>query len=798
MRVSLRWLADYIDLPTDDVESIRTAFASLGHEVEGIEYLEADWKGVYVAQVDEIRPHPDADKIRLCMVNTGQERVEVVCGAWNFEEGAKVAYAPPGAVLAGGFEIGRRTIRGVESAGMICSEKELGLSDEHTGILVLDADAPIGVDVSELVARPDVVFDVTVTPNRPDVMSMIGVARELSAYFDVPFHLPPVDPHTTEGETNVRVEINDPTGCYRFVAREVRGASVRTSPHWLRQRLRAAGVRPISNVVDVSNYVMLELGQPLHAFDLDKIANQRIVVRRPLPGEKLVTLDGIERLLIDSDLVVADDEAASGLAGTMGGLDSEVTDGTTNVLIEAAAWDPPTIMFMSRRLGLRSEASARFERGVDPNLPPVAAARSTRLLLELAGGESPQGWVDQVAVPHIPGTIELPLAEVQRVLGEEIPPDEVASLLTRLHLQVAGVDPLEVSVPTFRRDLERPIDLIEEVARLYGYDRFRETVPTGSGGGWSPQQRRRRIIRQALMGAGLHEALNLSFLGPEDLDSFAYPPDHEARATVKVSNPLNDEFGSLRTSLLPGLLRSVRYNFSRGMSDVALFEIGRVFFNRPWNEDKRVPAQPERLGFALTGVLGPTGLDRGGEAADVFTATAIWRVLATALGIRDAELMLSPAPGFHPGRTAQVVVDGQPIGHVGELHPMTSRAYDLEGRVAVGELDLAALAEPRPDWLLAEPSVYPPVEFDLAFEAPGEMPAATLLTAVRNAQPALTESVLVFDEYRGPGIDENRKGLALRFVIRAPDRTLSSDEIDQVRRSILIAASSVGVKLRGD
>jgi phenylalanyl-tRNA synthetase beta chain len=797
MRVSLRWLADYIELPTDDLEEVRTAFASLGHEVEGIERLEVDWNGVYVARVDRIRPHPDADKVRLCQVNTGQEQVEVVCGAWNFEEGARVAFAPPGAVLAGGREIDRRTIRGTESAGMICSERELGLGDDHTGILVLDGDAPLGVELAELIARPDLVYDVTVTPNRPDVMSMVGVARELSAYFQVPFHLPPLDPPTVVGSTAVEIEIEDPTGCSRFVAREVRGVRVGRSPFWMRQRLRAGGVRPISNVVDVTNYVMLELGQPLHAFDLDRLAGERIVVRRPRPGETLVTLDGVERALIDEDLVVADGERASGLAGTMGGLDSEVTDSTTRVLLEAAAWDPPTIMFMSRRLGLRSEASARFERGVDPNLPPVAAARATRLLVEVTGGESPEGWIDRVATPHLPWALELPLSEVTRLLGTDVELGEVPALLQRLQLQVSGEDPLEVTVPTFRRDLERPVDLVEEVARLHGYDRFRETVPTGSGGGWTSEQRRHRRLVEILTGAGLNQALNLSFLGPEDLDSFAYPAGHEARATIRVANPLNEELSSLRTSLLPGLLRSLRYNLSRGRRSVAIFETGRVFFDRPWGEDKRVPAQPERIGLALIGELGGSELGGPGRPADVYTATAIWRTLAAGLGLESAQLVAGAAPGFHPGRTGEVLVDGESIGYLGEIHPLTARAYDLEGRVAAAELDLAPLIAPRPDWQLTEPSIYPPVEFDLAFDVPEQMPAAQLITAIGSTPTALLEAVAVFDQYRGSGLRPGRKGLALRFVARAADRTLAGDEIEELRRAIVATVKALGVELRG-
>jgi phenylalanyl-tRNA synthetase beta chain len=796
MRVSLRWLADYIDLPTTDPQELRQVFASLGHEVEGVDHLEVDWQGVVVARVDHIRPHPAADKVRLCMVNTGQESIEVVCGAWNFDEGAKVAFARPGAVLAGGFEIGRRTIRGVESVGMICSEKELGLGDDHTGILVLDPDTPLGVDFAELVSRPDVVFDLTITPNRPDAMSMVGIARELSAYFQVPYHLPPLEPPSVPGGTDIRITIADPTGCHRFVGREIRNPRIGPSPFWLRERLRAAGMRPISNVVDITNFVMLELGQPLHAFDLDKLRGGQIVVRRAHPGELLTTLDGVERKLDERDLVVADAEVASGLAGTMGGEDSEVGPATGRVLLEAAAWDPPTIMHMSRRHGLRSEASARFERGVDPNLPPVAAARAARLAVEIAGAVTPAGWIDEVAVTHLPLVIELPLPEITRVLGDDVPVEEAGGLLARLHLGVMGVDPLEVTVPTYRPDLTRPIDLIEEIARLHGFDRFQEKVPAGPGGGWTEQAKRQRRLRSILAGAGLSQALNLSFLGAGDLDAFAYPADHPGRATIAVTNPLNDELASLRTALLPGVLRSLRYNLSRGQRDVALFEIGKVFSNRPWSEDSRVPAQPDRLAFAVIGGLGNEGLGERARSADVFTATAIWRLIAGGLGIEGWRLVASGEAGFHPGRCAAVVVDGVAIGHIGEIHPATAAAYELEGRVAAGELALAPLVEPPPLWQLSEPSMYPPIEFDLAFEMEAGTTAAGLLEALARVAPDQRESMSIFDDYRGPGI-AGARSIAIHFVYRAPDRTLTGDDAAAIRKDLIAAAAAAGGMLRG-
>jgi phenylalanyl-tRNA synthetase beta chain len=505
----------------------------------------------------------------------------------------------------------------------------------------------------------------------------------------------------------------------------------------------------------------------------------------------------VNRQLGPDDLVVADAEKASGLAGTMGGGESEVSASTTRVLVEAAAWDPPTIMYMSRRHGIRSEASSRFERGVDPLLPPIAAARAVRLMLELGGGESPAGWVDQVAVEHLPLELTTTLSEVTRVLAPDVQKDEVAPLLRRLHLDVQGEDPIHVTIPTFRRDLTRPVDLAEEVARLHGLDRFRETVPTGPGGGWTIEQQRHRLLRRLLTGAGLSQAVNLSFLGVGDLDHFAYPDGHEARAAINVKNPLNEELASLRTSLLPGLLRSIRYNTARGISDVALFETGRVFFNRRWEDDSRVPAQPTRLGFAIAGEFGPWQLNGGSRPTDVFTATAVWRLLAHGLGLGFYEFREATPPGFHPGRAAEVLLDGRAMGHLGEIHPTTAAGYELEGRVAAGEFDLAPLISEVVPWQLDEPSPYPPAEFDLAFEVDRDLPATVVLSSTAAARPEVLESVRVFDEYQGVGVAEGRKSLAIRYVFRAPDHTLSTEELAAIRADLIEAARVVGAILRG-
>jgi phenylalanyl-tRNA synthetase beta chain len=796
MKVSLRWLSEFIDLPTSDPIEIRDALVSLGHEVEAIEHHRADWSGVVVASVSTVEPHPDADKVRVCTVETGSAPIQVVCGAWNFEAGAKVAFANPGAVLAGGFAIGVRTIRGVESHGMICSERELGLGDEHAGILVLEPSAPVGVDFAEFVELPDVVFDLKITPNRPDMMSMVGVARELGAFYGVP-HRRPVTTHATvPGTPSLSVTISATAGCNRFTVREIGGVRQADSPYWMRRRLRVSGVRPISNMVDVTNYVMLELGHPLHAFDADRVRGDHLEIRWAAEGEHLTTLDGVERVLSGSDLVICDLEGPTSLAGTMGGQESEVVATTTRVYMEAAGWDPPTILHMSRRHALRSEASARFERGVDPNLPLEASARAVSLLAEIGGGSILEGWIDVVANPIEPWTLRLTAAEVERTLGPGFAPSAVIALLSSIGLGVSGVDPLEVVVPTYRPDLARPIDLVEEIARLHGYDRFPDTVPTGRGHGWTAGQRIAARARQALVGIGLRQALSLTFTNPQDLDAFAYPADHEARTVVRVKNPLREEESVLRSGLLPGLVRALRYNLSHGAGDAALFEMGRVFFHRPDPTDPRIPHQPDRLGFALVGRFGVDELGAPARPVDYHTSLAVWDLLARRLGI-TATIESTTAYGFHPARVARVTSGDGDLGLIGELHPSIARRFDLPGRVAVGEFDLGRLIATVGPPRFTAPSVYPPVEFDLAFILPAAVPAAAVIEATTGAGEGLVESCRVFDEYIGDQVGEGRRSLALRYVLRAPDRTLSNEDIAPVRRAMAAAAEGLGGELRG-
>ena len=785
MKVSLRWLREYVDTPTDDPDELSEVFGNLGHEVEGYEVLQLQFSGVIVGRVEEVSPHPNADKLRLCRVTTGGEPRDIVCGAWNFEAGAMVPVSVPGAVLAGGLEVGVRTLRGIESHGMICSAAELGLGDDHSGIMVLDPRVEVGTDLGELVPLPDVVFDLSITPNRPDAMSILGIARDLGAYYRLPIRLPEVSVTEEKPASRVKVTLDDPRGCPRYVGREVRKVTVAPSPLWMQLRLKAAGVRPINNVVDITNYVLLEMGQPLHGFDLDKVAGEHIIVRRAEEGETLRTLDGINRELSQWDLVITDASGVVAFAGVMGGESTEVGDETTRVLIEAAHFDAPTVMFTAKRHDMRTEASSRFERGVDPNLPGRAAARAAALMVEVAGGRAVAGVQDNYPAPIEPWPIELPLQEIPRLLGIELERNVVVDLLSWIGFESTGDDPLIVTVPTFRPDVRRAADLVEEVARIHGYDKIPETLPLGAGGGLTEAQLAERRVRGLMTGLGYSEAQSWSFVAAEDLANLGLAADDLRRQAIPVKNPLRDVEPLLRTTLLPGLLKSARHNDSYGADRVALFEIGKVFLAEPSPIDPRIPHQPDRLAFLAIGEFGPPQVEGAHPVADVYTATATWDAMVEILGIPETELRQGSPAGYHPGRAADVLVGGVVIGSVGELHPAVARSYGLPGRVAAGEVALEPLVAPRAWWSFREPSIYPPVVFDLAFDLDRSVPSQHLADAVTDSAGDWLESLRVFDEFSGPSLGEGRKSVAVQLSFRAPDHTLTNEEVAPHRDRII-------------
>ena len=796
MKVPIGWLADFVDLPTRDPHELERILVSLGHEVEGIEEFGPSFEGVVVGRVEQVRPHPDADRIRFCRVDDGTVTRDVVCGAWNFEAGAVIAYARSGSRLGAGtdqpLEVGNRKIRGIVSHGMIASARELGLGDDHDGIMVLDelgaaTEDDLGRPLEEVIGLGDVVLDVSITTNRGDCMGIRGLARELAAYWQIP--LRDISPSFSTGPepSAFEVSISDVEACPRFVAHQVDDVRIGPSPLWMQLRLLAIGQRPISNVVDVSNYVMWELGHPIHTFDADTISGRQVIIRRAEEGEKLKTLDGVERPLLAGDIVVTDPSGPIALAGVMGGASTEVSETTTSVLVEAANWHPPSILATSWRLGLRSEASARFERGVDPNLSALATARTVELVALTSGGVPRVRAVDCYPIPRRPWTVDLTAGDVSRLLGPAPPFGEALSLLERLGF---GVDrrggSAVVTVPTHRADNTRPADLVEEIARLHGYDRFPDLVRHGRQGGLTPEQLAVRRLREALVGAGLTEAQTLSFIGQDDLDALGLPAQDPRRVTIRVKNPLREEEAILRTTLLPGLMGAMSRNAARGVRSVRLFETGRVFMVGDDPEDPRIPFQPFHLAMVLSG-----------PGVDVFAATGLVDLLSRVTD-RRLELRQESLPGLHPGRGAVVICGAHDIGMVGELHPAAVRKFGLEGRVAVAEMGLGPLVSGGPSWLLEDVSVYPPMVFDLAFVLADTVPAGRLLEVVEESAGRHLESLELFDEFRGGSIPDAHRSLAVRIMLRAMDHTISDEEATPIRRGIAAAvADRLGGVLRG-
>ncbi len=798
MKFTRSWLDEFVEIPTSGPGDLAEAFESLGHEVEEWKVLEPEFTGVVVGKVLEVWAHPDADKIRVTKVDVGDEVLEIICGAWNFGVGAIVPVAVPGAVLGEDLTITRRDIRGVTSHGMICSEIELGIGEDAHGIMVLTDDYPaasdaIGSDFASIVGLPDVYYEVAVTPNRPDCLSVYGLCRDLAALYEVPLRPHGIEVNESGEPNDVIVEIRAPTLVPRFAGRRVRGVTVGISPHWLRWRLTQAGVRPISNIVDASNYAMIEFGHPTHAFDVDRLGTT-IGVRLASDGETITTLDGQDRTLQASDLVVTNGADPVAIGGVMGGAATEVHADTTDVFIEAAYWDPATILMTSKRLSLRSEASARFERGADPQFCHLGADRVAQLLTDIAGGVPAPVPIDENPGGIAPWTISYPLSETKRVLGISLDSATTTGLLERLTFEVTGEDPLIVTVPTRRPDVERPVDLVEEIGRLHGFDGIPDSVPSGPGGGLPFTEQRLRTIRNAMVGAGFYETLNFSFIGEADLDALDLPQNHAARSGIRVVNPLNDAEGVMRTTLLPGLLKSAASSLGRRTSESLLFEMGKVFLPG----DGKLPEQPDRLAFLLAGKPDPTWEGSAG-GFDVFDASGTWEMLCDVLSVPDASLRQTAIQPFHPWRCAELLVGDVVIGALGEIHPSVALAFGLNGRVAACELDLSELVVDRGAWTYVPPSVFPPVIFDMAFIVDAATPAAAVTAVTAGAAGELLEHLSVFDVFTADTIGTGRKSLALNIRLRSGDRTLTDDDAQGVRRSIATSvAKELGGELRGE
>jgi phenylalanyl-tRNA synthetase beta chain len=793
VKVLLSWLDELADLG-DNADVVAEAMNELGLPVDDLTVVGEPIPGIITAEVLETRAHPQAERVHEVFVDTGDgQPLHVWCGAFNMQAGDVVPLATIGTTMPSGQQIGRRKILGVASEGMLCSAAELGLGDDHSGILILPPGTEVGVSVEQaLGASPDAVFDIDVTRNRPDAYGHLGVARDVAAHLQVPFHPPSPELVVDGPERSAPVDIVAPDRCGRFVAVVLSGIRVGPSAPWMAERLTRAGMRPISNVVDVSNFVMLELNEPNHAYDLDALGGGGFRIRRATDGETMVTLDGVERTFTSNDLLIADaNDHPIGIAGVMGGAETEIGDGTTVVALEMAWFDPIGVAATAARLGLRSEASARFERGRDPYGIDRAVARFVELLRETCPDLVVHaGLVDARGdLPPEHRSVRVRPDRVRALLGADIPTQEMVERLAPIGFEAVpdqgGV--LDVSLPSWRPDCELEVDVIEEIARHVGYERLGRTVPKSVvAGRLSPIQVRRRLLRQVLYGLGISEAMPNPFLAPGDLDRAGLDPNG-----LTISNPLVAEEGVLRTSLRPGLFKALAYNASHRYDDVALFEIGRTYAPA----EGLLPYEREVLGVALAGRKGPAAVP---VLQEVVAALGLGdRMALSAEGAGGAGAGTGALAGMHPGRSSVVTVDGQQAGVVGEVDPGVLEAYGIPGRVAWLELDLTLVLNLEPVIPQWQPvSRYPSSDIDLAFVVGEQVTADDLRAVIAGAAGPLLIDLDLFDVYRGPGIPAGQRSLAFRIRLQAADHTLTDAEVAAVRETIVAAATAKDATLR--
>jgi phenylalanyl-tRNA synthetase beta chain len=820
MRVPETWLREYCD-PDLDVSGIEERLTMTGTKVEAIHHHGVGAvEGFVVGRVLTCERHPDADRLSVCTVELGSARAEedgpatIVCGAPNVAAGQTVAVALPGAVMPGGMTIKRARLRGIASEGMICSESELEIDSgppTRAGILVLDdlmidAELAPGTPLVDVLPIADEVIELEVTPNRPDCLGVYGVARELHAATGAPLGPEPwredLDAHPPRAGAvaGVEITVECPEECPRFTVRVFEHVTIAPSPPWLAARLSAAGQRPINNVVDITNYAMLLTGQPLHAFDLDRVSGARLTVRRAREGEPVTTLDGQTRTL-DSEMVVIEDaDGPTSIAGLMGGERSEVQPDTTRVLLEVANWHGPNIHRTSWALGLRSEASARFEKGLAPEQCLWAQAVATRLMIELCGATALPGTIDIGGERPVPSAIRLRENRVRAILGIEVPRARQAQILNALDFTTTDADDgLDVTPPPVRReDVTREADLIEEVARIYGLERLPVTLPArrGAYGVLSHEQHLRRRALDALVGCGCYESVGWTFASPSLADRLRLDTDDPRRDAPVVENPLSEEQSLLRTTLLGSLLDAASRNVARGIGDLRLFETGTVFAAS--SAVSSGVAEHRSLGVLLAGRMHePSWGVPEPPVADFYAVKGILEALSNALRIEGIELAPDPQPFLHPGRAATVTVAGESIGWLGELHPLVAQSWELPG-ASMFELDLDRLITAAPTETDYEDLIgYPPLRQDLAVVLPVDVPAAQVVSAAREAAGELLRDARVFDVYTGSQVDEGRRSLALALLFRAADRTLSDEDVSPVRERIVTALGALGGELRG-
>lgn len=793
MRVPVEWLKEYVNIDHIELKNLMDRLVLTGSNNEGAHKICNGIENVVVGKIVEISQHENADKLSVCQIDVGSETLQIVTGATNISVGDYIPVALHGSVIAGGVKIKKGKLRGEVSNGMLCSLEELGFDSASIpkefddGILILDQPYELGMDIVKALKLDEAVIEFEITPNRSDCLSMLGMSREVAASFDLDVKLPELyeDHATSDIEQYASVDIQDEELCPRYAAKIIKNIKIESSPLWMQLRLIQAGMRPINNMVDITNYVMLEYGQPIHAFDLSAVKDGNIIIRRAVENEKIMTLDDKERTLTSEMLVIADSEKPIAIAGVMGGANTEISSSTQTVLLEVATFDKSSIRKTSKDLGLRSEASSRFEKGVSEKLPEVVVNRLCKLIEALGVGEVVPGIIDAYPSPKEPLPIPFRVERINQLIGTELTLEEMKAFLTKLEIQVNEKDGLIAIPPYYRLDLLKEIDLVEEVARLYGYDKIKMTLPkTSTWGALTNGQRTEKAAKEELLACGVDEILTYSFVSKRDLDRIHLPEDSYLRNQVALINPLGEEFSVMRSSLIPNVLDVLSRNFNRKNQSVRIFEMGSVFLPRA----NDLPIERKMLTVGIYG-----------EHEDFFTLKGIVETLLDGINVKDYYFEKETnASTYHKGRCANIIVGEHIIGTLGELHPLVQEEFNIGMRTFVADLDFNMIMQlVKEEKLFSSIPKYPAVERDMAILVKDEVTSMQIENLVKESGGTLLESVRMFDMYKGKQIPEGHKSVAYALIFRAEDKTLSDDEVNKVFDSILeTLGTQLGAQLR--
>ena len=785
MLVPLKWLKDYVDIEEIEVEIFSDALEMSGSKVEAVESLGEGIEKVVVGKILEVRKHPDADKLFVTQVDVGTEIVQIVTGANNIREGQYVPIVLAGGLLPGGIKIKKGKLRGEDSNGMMCSAKELNIPDkvipvnQKDGIFILDQEYPLGTNIKDIMGLNGHIIEFEITPNRPDCLSMLGMAREVAATFNKTLKYPEIviNEEVDDVHRLAKVDVQNSELCVRYVARAVKDVKIDSSPLWLQKRLMEAGMRPINNMVDVTNFVMLEMGQPMHAFDLDMVEDRLITVKTAEADEMFITLDGVNRKLDSSMLMICDGNKSVGIAGVMGGENSEIIDKTTTILLESANFYSDSIRKTSKKLGLRTEASSRFEKGIDPNICLTAVNRACQLIEELGIGKVVKGVIDIYPNPGEKKVVTVRPQRVNALLGTDIDPEEIRNILRRLEIESEYTnDIIEARVPTFRLDLVEEIDFVEEVARIYGFDNLPMTLPKGNTQGLKTNgQLIEDYAKSILTNVGLNEILTYSFVSPKGLNKINVPEDSMMRRTIRLINPLGEETSTMRTTMLPNMMEVLARNYNRNVETAKAFEIGRVFI-------------PHELPVVRLPIERPTlSLGMYGEKVDFYGLKGALETMLEKMGIKDFEFLPEKNHAtFHPGRCASIIYENHILGVFGEVHPDVCESYGIDTRVYLGEMDFNIIMQlTRMDKVYKGLAKFPAITRDIAMVVKDEIYVKQIEDIIKENGQNLLESVELFDVYKGKQIMEGYKSVAYTLTYRAEDRTLTDEELLGIHGKIL-------------